>query len=143
MGGQGHGLLRIRRRKRRLPLPDLDRQGKEPAFLADASASGNDVFFFTRQHLSSEDKDSFLDVYDAKVGGGLASQNQAAPPPPCEGEACKDGAKSGPENGSPVTPLFSGPGNPKAHHKKAKSRKHKHKSHKHRRHAKHNGRAQR
>jgi hypothetical protein len=120
-------------------------KSKEPSFLADASANGNDVFFFTREHLSSVDKDSFLDVYDAKVGGGLASQNQSPPPPPCEGEACKDGANLGPESGSPVTPLFSGPGNPKAHHKKPKSRKHKHrrKSHKHRRHAKNNGRAHR
>ncbi|HEY2333691.1 MAG TPA: hypothetical protein VGH58_01615 [Solirubrobacterales bacterium] len=120
-------------------------KSKDPSYLADASVSGNDVFFFTRDRLAAQDEDSFVDVYDARVGGGLAAQNESAPPPPCEGEACKEGASALPQVGTPTTSLFSGPGNPKPQHKKAKhrKRKHKHRRHAHRRHAKHNGRAHR
>ncbi|HEY2335162.1 MAG TPA: hypothetical protein VGH58_09170 [Solirubrobacterales bacterium] len=116
-----------------------------PSYFLDASASGNDVFFFTRDHLVGSDTDSFVDVYDARVGGGLASQNEAPPPPPCEAEGCKGGASPAPQISSPTTPLFSGPGNPKPHHKKPKAKKGRHKkhSHKHKRHTKSNGRAQR
>jgi hypothetical protein len=115
----------------------------DPSFLVDASANGNDVFFLTRSRLAGQDEDEFLDVYDARVGGGLASQSEPPPAPVCEGEACKGGTTPPPGGSSPSTPLFSGPGNPKPQHKKSKPRKHKHKSHKHRRHAKQNGRAHR
>jgi hypothetical protein len=117
----------------------------EPSFLIDASENGNDVFFFTRERLVGQDTDSLVDVYDARVGGGLASQNQPPSPPPCEGEACRRGANPAPQVSSPTTSLFSGPGNPKAQHKKAKPR-HKKKRHhgkKYRRHTKTNGRAHR
>jgi hypothetical protein len=50
---------------------------KFPSLFADASATGNDVFFFTRQQLVGQDKDGLQDVYDARVGGGLASQSPA------------------------------------------------------------------
>jgi Tol biopolymer transport system component len=54
---------------------------------ADASASGDDVFFTTRSQLVSEDKDESSDMYDARVGGGfpapLASQA------PYQGEGCR------------------------------------------------------
>jgi hypothetical protein len=113
-----------------------------PSFFLDASSSGDDAFIFTRQQLASQDTDSLIDVYDARVGGGLASQNEPPPATVCEGEACKGGASATPESPTPSTPLFSGPGNPKPHHKKAKPRKRKHR-HNHKRHAKKNGRAQR
>jgi hypothetical protein len=114
-----------------------------PSFLADASASGNDVFFFTREQLTDTDIDSLQDVYDARVGGGFPAK--PVPPPPCEGEACRDSGVPSPQVGSPTTPLFSGPGNPKPHHKKTKARKHRHKrhAHKHKRHANSKGRAHR
>lgn len=118
-----------------------------PSYLIDASRSGDDVFFFTRSRLASQDEDDFVDVYDARVGGGLAAQNEAPPGVPCEGEACKGGATSPPETVSPTSALFSGPGNPKPHHKKAGPRKrrhrHKHRGHRQRRHAKAKGRAHR
>jgi hypothetical protein len=112
----------------------------EPSYIADASTSGDDVFFFTREQLVGQDEDSFLDVYDAKVGGGLASQGKPVPPVPCEGEACKGGGSTPPESGSPGTALFSGPGSQKPHRKKAKAKKKKHKQ---KRHAKKHGRAHR
>jgi hypothetical protein len=105
-----------------------------PSLFADASASGNDVFFFTRQSLVGQDKDELQDVYDARVGGGLASQNPAPPPTPCESpDACHGPAQSPPVESSPATPGFSGPGNEVEKHKKQKPHKkkqHKKKHHK-------------
>ena len=115
---------------------------KFPSFFADASESGDDVFFFTRQQLVGQDKDELQDVYDARVGGGLASQN---PPPPqvCpSAEACHGPAQPPPVESTPATPIFVGPGNPAPKHKK-KARKHKHKKHHAKKHkkAKNKGRA--
>jgi virginiamycin B lyase len=59
-----------------------------PAFFADASASGNDAFIFTPAPLVDQDRDEFVDVYDARVNGGIAAQNEAAPTG-CSGEACR------------------------------------------------------
>jgi hypothetical protein len=83
----------------------------EPAFLADASSSGDDVFFFTRSRLVGQDTDGMRDVYDARVDGGLASQNPR-PTPTCEAEGCRPAATPAP--GFTAPPRFSGPGNPKA-----------------------------
>ncbi len=58
------------------------------ARLADASADGSDVFFATRQGLVGQDLDGELDLYDARLGGGLASQSPAAPLA-CAGEDCR------------------------------------------------------
>lgn len=44
----------------------------ESVFL-DNSASGGDVFFATTEDLSGTDTDGSFDVYDARVGGGIAS----------------------------------------------------------------------
>jgi hypothetical protein len=80
-----------------------------PAYFADASASGDDVFFFTTAQLVGEDKDELLDVYDARVGGGLAAQNPVHTPP-CEGEGCKP--EPTPPLAIPSPAQFSGPPNP-------------------------------
>ena len=101
-----------------------------PSLFADASASGEDVFFFTRQQLVGQDKDQLQDVYDARVGGGLASQNQASPLP-CEAtEPCHGPAQVPPAEGAPATPGFIGPGNQVPKHKKQKAKKQKSKHHK-------------
>ena len=102
-----------------------------PSFFGDASEDGSSVFFFTRQQLVGQDKDELQDVYDARVGGGLAAQNQI-PPPACEsGEACHGPAQTPPAEGSPATPNFSGPGNQVEKHKKPKKAKHHKKKQKH------------
>jgi hypothetical protein len=49
------------------------------------SASGRDIFFTTGDQLTSEDVDTQQDLYDARVGGGFASQPE---PATCRGEAC-------------------------------------------------------
>jgi hypothetical protein len=89
--------------------------GKSPhsSFLADVSASGDDAFFFTAQSLVPADDDENLDVYDARVEGGLQSQYPPAAPEPCVGEACLGAAGSPSTVTAPGTSSFVGPGNPK------------------------------
>ena len=105
-------------------------KSKYPSLFADASASGNDVFFFTRQGLVGQDKDELQDVYDARVGPGLASQNPVAVLPCEAAESCHGPAQTPPAESSPATPTFAGPQNPKPKHKKQKAKKHKQKKHK-------------
>jgi hypothetical protein len=84
----------------------------EPSFFAGASENGKDVFFFTQESLVGQDKDQLYDVYDARVGGGLAGQS-STPPTSCEGvEACQGPGPSSVVGGSPGTASFTGPGNP-------------------------------
>lgn len=55
-------------------------KGTEESLFLDNSASGNDVFFATRDALTSSDTDQSYDVYDARVGGGFPVQQS---PPSC------------------------------------------------------------
>jgi hypothetical protein len=114
---------------------------KDSHFL-DASDSGNDVFFTTRDALVPQDIDGgFLDVYDARVGGGIP----AVLNPPCEGQACRGAAPPVPNAPSAASALFSGPGNqaskrcakgkvrrrarcvkrPRGHHRKRSAKQHR------------------
>ena len=102
--------------------------GSSPSdsFFVDSSASGNDVFFTTRQQLSQEDLDASSDIYDARVGGG----DPILPPTtPCTGDDCRPPAPAAPVFGPPASLTFSGQGNipapsappaPKAAPRKAK-----------------------
>jgi hypothetical protein len=83
------------------------------SFLVDASTTGDGAFLITRSQLVGQDGDGLYDVYDARVGGGLAAQNPPRPPAPCEGEACKAAAPPAPGAPSPATQSFTGPANPK------------------------------
>jgi hypothetical protein len=114
----------------------------EASFFADASATGEDAFIFTYDRLVGQDEDSLLDVYDARVGGGLAGQNQAKVTP-CAGEACKPPLSPPPPAQAAGSASFSGPGNQpvkRGHHKKHKKRKHaKHRRHHGKQHRRHRG----
>jgi hypothetical protein len=89
--------------------------------LVDATANGSDVYFATSQSLSPQDP-GLIDIYDARVNGGF-------PPPPglppaCEGEACQ-GPLSPPNDPTPSSSTYRGPGNEKpakARKKKAKKK---------------------
>lgn len=82
-----------------------------PSQFLDADAEGNNVFFATHDKLVSSDGDQEGDLYDARVNGGLASQN-AENIPPCSGEACKSVASSAPSiYGAPASQAFVGAGN--------------------------------
>lgn len=60
--------------------------GSEGSKFIDASADGRDVFFTTRERLVAADRDSQIDIYDARIGGGFPEQ---PPPPNCEDDACQ------------------------------------------------------
>ncbi len=96
----------------------------ERSYFSGASANGDDVFFFTGQQLVGQDKDQYFDVYDARVGGGIASQNPT-PVQPCEGEACLGGSVAPAPSQPRGTSTFSGPGNEKPKANKHKKKKHK------------------
>ncbi len=100
-----------------------------------ATPSGDDVFFVTRERLVLQDKDEMLDLYDARVGGGIEAPETA----PCEGEGCRGPVSELPQQPSPGSQSFSGPGNEKqAKHKRRRAKhRHKHRRHHHRRAAKH------
>ena len=64
-------------------------RGETDSYFVDASANGDDAYFVTRRRLVGWDADTLLDLYDARVGGGL-------PEPPaarlaCTGESCQGG----------------------------------------------------
>jgi hypothetical protein len=64
-------------------------RGESDSLFLDASVNGDDVFFLTRERLVGSDTDDQVDLYDARVGGGFASQNPQPAPPACEGEGCQ------------------------------------------------------
>jgi Tol biopolymer transport system component len=82
----------------------------DASLFRDASSTGDDVFFTTSDPLVAQDGDRSLDVYDAKVNGGLASQNELAAPG-CGGEACKPSVSGQPEEQVPGSNGVSGQGN--------------------------------
>ncbi len=76
--------------------------------LIGASRSGSDVFFTTGDRLASQDTDTQLDIYDARIDGGVPG-----PPPAreCLGEQCRGSSTSGPEVGGLASNTLSGDGN--------------------------------
>ena len=89
-----------------------------PSFFAGASTSGDDAFIFTRAQLVGSDQDQLRDVYDLRVGGGLASQ-YPVPPVICDAaESCKLGPTAPPPTPSPGTAGFQGAGDPLPKRKK-------------------------
>ena len=83
--------------------------GENDSMFLDSSDSGNDAFFVTREQLVLADKDEQLDLYDARVGGGIASQGETLRPE-CQGEACQPAALV-PGDPTPSSSAFNGAGN--------------------------------
>lgn len=81
---------------------------------AEATPDGSDVFFTTPAQLVSSDRDALVDLYDARVGGGFP---QPTAPPDCEGDACAPPPVV-PNDATPSSSTFSGPGNLNAKKKK-------------------------
>ena len=89
---------------------------------ADASKDGSDAFFTTRQPLVRGDVDDSVDMYDARVNGGIARQNEP-PGKSCEGDDCQGPAKLAPVFSLPTSSTFAGVGNvPPALTRSVKSR---------------------
>jgi hypothetical protein len=124
--------------------------GTSNSYFADASASGNDVFFETGDSLVGQDEDNLEDLYDARVGGGFASQGSRVVPPPCTSlEGCRSPLSEPPAQLGVASAELHGSGNlvtpPEAPEKKpeAPEKKHvkKHKKRYHKKHHHHNHRA--
>jgi hypothetical protein len=82
---------------------------------AGASASGDDLYFTTLDQLTWQDRDGQLDLYDARVGGGIPQP--PAPPAPCDPlseSSCGGGSGAAPAALPPASSTFTGPGNPPA-----------------------------
>jgi sugar lactone lactonase YvrE len=104
-------------------------QNDEDSYLLDASPSGDDVFFTTRQQLVGQDRDNLVDLYDARVGGGFPYTPPAAP---CVGEGCRPAPSQAPLFGLPSSSTFSGQGNIAAPRPPSKPPKHHRRHHKRR-----------
>ncbi len=106
-------------------------------FLA-SDESGRNVFFTTRDQLVHADHDELIDLYDAREGGGISSQNEKGGSE-CQGEACQSEVAP-PSDPTPASSSFEGAGNlpPGCHrdtvrrHGKCVPRRH-HRRHKHKR----------
>jgi len=97
-------------------------QSRQDSEFIDASESGDDVFFTTNESLLPTDT-GLVDVYDARVGGGFPFHTT---PPECLGETCQP-VVSPPQEQTPASSSYEGPGN-----LEEKPKKHHHKKHKHR-----------
>jgi hypothetical protein len=97
--------------------------GGYPASFSDAGADGRDVFFLTRERLVAIDQDDNLDVYDARIGGGIASQNPPLAIPPCVGQECLAPTPPAPPAQAPASSAVQGPGNQAQAHKRHKKKR--------------------
>jgi hypothetical protein len=77
----------------------------------DASADGRDIFFTTQDRLVGQDTDSLADIYDARIGGGIAGQNPPPPRPECIRDDCKATPNQGPELPFGGSEALNGPEN--------------------------------
>jgi hypothetical protein len=83
-------------------------ESDDQSYFGDASANGDNVFFFTRQSLVGQDRDENNDLYDARVDGGIAAQNQPSATG-CGGEGCLGSAAAAPIFAAPSSATFVGP----------------------------------
>ena len=77
-----------------------------PASFIDASASGKDVFFVTREKLVPEDQNENVDIYDARIDGALP-----VAAPACTGTGCQGIPAAAPIFATPASVTFNGVGN--------------------------------
>ena len=70
--------------------------GSDPTTFADASPSGDDVFFVTRQRLVKADRDNLVDLYDGRVGPSLPEPPNTTVPP-CESDGCQPPPSAAPD----------------------------------------------
>jgi DNA-binding beta-propeller fold protein YncE len=85
-------------------------QSTTDSFFGDASVTGDDVYFSTREQLVGQDTDGYVDMYDARVGGGFDAQDGAGTAvAPCAADACQGAlpAPTAPVVAASVT--FAGP----------------------------------
>ncbi|HVD41586.1 MAG TPA: hypothetical protein VNC16_11385 [Solirubrobacterales bacterium] len=98
-------------------------QSPQPSGLYAVTPSGDDIFFLTGEKLVGQGQEAGkFAVYDARVNGGLASQ-QAVQQLDCIGEACQGEPAGQPALATPGSAVTKGKGNVRPrcrHHRKAK-----------------------
>jgi hypothetical protein len=116
-------------------------QGPNDSIFLDATPSGDDAFFITRDRLLPPDSDEKLDLYDARAPHlpGEAVGFPEAKTAPCQEEACKGPASAPPPAKDPQSAQVDGSGNVHQKHKKHHRKHHKKKHHKKHRHHRHGG----
>jgi len=85
-----------------------------PSVFLDASGTGDDAFFTTRERLVGRDVDTAVDIYDAHVCSGPGDcPSEAEVPPACTtADACRAAPAPQPSIfGAPSSATFSGQGN--------------------------------
>jgi hypothetical protein len=93
--------------------------------IAGVSPSGRDVYFQMAARLTPDATEAFPRLYDARLGGGFSFPKEI---PPCPLEVCQGTPATPPEQPSPASSSFSGPGNVEQHPRKhAKKHGGKHK----------------
>jgi DNA-binding beta-propeller fold protein YncE len=80
--------------------------GSERSMLLDASASGDDVFFTSRENLVPSAGTEAVKAYDARVDGGFAEASLS-----CTGTGCQGVPAAPPTFATPASATFSGTGN--------------------------------
>lgn len=87
--------------------------GTTDSTFSDASVDGSGVFFATSQRLVPQDIDDNVDIYDARVGGGLIDQmaNPELEGSVCAGEGCREAATGARARAQTGTDHFAGPAN--------------------------------
>lgn len=94
--------------------------GRFESAMLDASADGSDVFIATWDRLTAGDDDHLMDVYDARIGGGIA----AAPSVDgCAGDGCQGAPAPAPASATPASEAVAGAGNARAVRKQPKRKK--------------------
>lgn len=91
----------------KLSLISTGRSDSDSLFV-EATPNGSDVFFTTRQQLVGIDSDQAVDLYDARIDGGIAAQNPS-PIVACTGEACLPGAAPQPSPPAVLGITFQAP----------------------------------
>lgn len=79
--------------------------------LVGTDESGRDVFFMTADRLVPQDADDQVDLYDARIEGGLPAPAEAAP---CVGDSCQATADLPPPLLAPLTSSIAGEAIPPA-----------------------------
>jgi hypothetical protein len=79
--------------------------GSATGFSLDGTTpSGNDVYFTTKAQLTGVDTNGDREIYDARVGGGLAEGAGEGEGEPCQGESCQAQRAGGLVPGEPPFP---------------------------------------
>jgi hypothetical protein len=100
--------------------------GKDPSNsqVATVTPDGANVFFISSDRLVRQDRDTTADMYDARVGGGIAAQN-ADSPTECVAEDCRKAVAP-----PPLVPLIGSEARVGAGNRFTRRHKHRGKHHK-------------